>query len=142
MTHHYVNSSVCYSICKIANNLIQENRELGDTFTQLFLSTEHTVFQNAETQASPDYIVCSGNRRVTTHGNVIKLQFTINYRNRQETEFIYLTSINKYSYFIKHINNNQNIPNLVEVDEENKTFRRIRLVSNNFLNNLLNNYQN
>lgn len=140
MTHHYVNSSVCYSICEISNNLLQENRELGDTFRELFLSTENTVFQNSETQADNNYVVCSGNRRVTTDRNVTKLQFIINYRNTEETEFIYLTSMGKYSYFIKHINNNQTIPNLVEVDEENKTFRRIRLVSNNFLNNLLNNY--
>tara|TARA_R110001592_G_scaffold69575_3_gene213512 strand:- start:70 stop:495 length:426 start_codon:yes stop_codon:yes gene_type:complete len=139
MSHHYINSSVSNSICEIANNLLRENRELGETFRQLFVSTESTIFENSSTEADTDYSICSGKRRIITHRNFVHLEFIINYRNRQETEFKYLTSLEKYSYFIKYINENQTIPNLVEVDEENQTFRRIRLVNNDFLNNLLNN---
>ena len=140
MSHHYVTSSVAHSICQIFNNLENMTDENNTIFNEIFNSVSNINFINSVTRVDSDshYFRCLGTRNIVINdsSNQYYLEFRINYPENINTEtdiFVYLISEDNYSYFI---NPESRDGGLVEVNEDNKTFRYIRLVSNDFLRNL------
>ena len=121
-----MSSSTLYEISRIidSENLDQE------VFYNVISESLEIIYKREGSLADEEYTYCTACRVLTQDSN-IRLSILPDVFNSNTNPFLYRGSVENKSYYLREGRDG------IEIDENKKIFRYIRIINNNFVNNYL-----
>lgn len=121
-----MSSSTLYEISRVINS---ENLD-PEVFYNIISESLEIIYKREGSLADEEYTYCTA-CKVLTQDSDIRLSILPDVFNSNTNPFIYRGSVDNRSYYLREGRDG------IEIDENKKTFRYIRIINDNFINNYL-----
>ena len=121
-----MSSSILYEISRVINS---ENLD-PEVFYNVISESLEIIYKRDGSPADEEYIYCTACKVLTQDFN-IRLSIIPDVFNSNINPFVYRGSFDNKSYYLREGRDG------IEIDENKKKFRHIRIMNTNFVNNYL-----